>query len=206
MSNSLSAKLARARFAFKDESICLDGQLNKMREGLLAQLVVARRLAEDTKAGGDRRMALNPVRELEQQIKSLEERMVDSTITIRFTAVNNGQWQKWILQNPPRKGNALDQNIGFNTDRFFPLVAQETGRYVVEPGTTEAEFNDAMLEDITKEQWTQIDEAMTAGDWDRVSMTLIQLNQKDGQRGPDFRFLNSTATPDSETPSDSPVT
>ena len=206
MSSSLTEKLARARFAFKDESICVDGQLNKIREGLLNELVAARRAADDDKKGGDRRINVSPVRDLEARIREVEERMIASTITIRFTAVNNGQWQKWIVQNPPRKGNSLDQGVGFNTDRFFPMVAEETSKYVAEPGTPAEDFHDAVLEPITKEQWAEISNAMTAGDWDRVSMTLIQLNQKDGQRGPDFRFLNSIATPDSETPSDSPVT
>ena len=203
---SLDDKLNKATFAWQDELFCLNGPLNKQRDKLMQKLAEAVRTQEANKQGGDQRLNVNPVKIIQDEIEALEEQMREDSITIRFTAVNNGVWQKWILQHPPRKGNDLDRSLGYNAERFFWTAATLSSHYVSEPGTEEAKFEDATLDTITDSQWKKIDESLTAGDWDRIDMVLIGLNQKDGQRGADFLRRGSRTTTSSEPTSDSLVT
>lgn len=202
---ALKDKLAGAKFNFKDLTFCLDGTLNARRDSLMQELVTETAKAEQNKDGkGDGRLGFSKVSEVKKRLEALEERMRDKSIVLRFTAVNNGLWQKWIIQNPPRKGNATDQALGYNFETFFNLAARETGLYVEDAGTEENEFEDAITEDIAADEWAKIFEAFTAGDWDRIQLALITLNQREGARGVDFLGRGSTATPDSEPTSDSP--
>jgi len=200
--SKLDNVLDKAAFAFKDEPFCLDGTLNMQRDQLLTNITIAS-AAQGKPGTGDQRINTNPLGALKKELAELEEQMRDSTIYIRFTAVNNGLWQKWILQHPPRKGNTMDLNLGYNAAKFFEFAAHETGRFVEEYGVDGAED---VVADITPAQWVRIDEALTAGDWDRIDMTLITLNQREGSKGPDFLRNGSRKTESSEPTSDSPAT
>lgn len=202
--SSLSQKLAGAKFAFKDLSFCVDGTLNKQRDELMVQLALAQR-TEEQKAG-DKRINLTPVQDIKEQIAAVEDRMREHLITVRLTAVNNGLWQKWILQNPPRKNNALDQSLGYNTDVFFDTALRASGKYVEQLIVDDEGADSSELSDISPSEWGEILEVITAGDWDRICTTLLTLNQKDGQRGTDFLLNGSRVTPNSEPTSDSPAT
>lgn len=201
--SSITSKAANAKFAFKDESFCVDGTLNKRREQLMQELVLATRTQESDK--GDKRINASPVKDVQDRIDALEEQMREHLITIRFTAVNNGLWQKWIMQNPPRKGNNFDASMGYNTTSFFRHAAIQSSMSVEDHGTAE-DGSDAVLEPIPESEWVLLEDIFTAGDWDRIDMTLITLNQKDGSRGVDFLRRGSRETDNSETTSDSPVT
>lgn len=201
MSTYLSQKLAKARFAFADEPFCLDGPLNQKRDQALADLANAQskiERARERSGEGDVRINDTSIRDAEKALAQIEEEMRESLIVLRFTAVSDGQWNKWIVQNPIRKGNELDRSMGFNTDTFFRKVAKETCK-VYAPETDET-F------DISTEEWDLIIEAMTSGDWDRVSMTLLRINQREGQNGPDFLLSGFKRPQDSAPTSDSPAT
>lgn len=206
--SKLMEKLDGARFAFKDESFCVDGPLNRQRERLHMLLVNVMQTVGHKQEGGDQRISDAPVRDVKRQIDELEDKMRDKLVVIRFTAMNRGRWEKQIMQNPPRRNNQLDSSYGFNTDTFFKKVIQDEGvaMFVEEEGTEALNFEDAALAPISVAEWARLDEVMTAGDWDRICMTLLALNQKDGQSGADFLRTGSQPTTDSETTSDSPVT
>lgn len=200
---ALKDKLAGAKFNFKDQTFCLDGTLNARRDALMQELAIEAAKAE--KGSADGRLGVSPVNAIKDKIKALEEKMRAKSITLRFTAVNNGVWQKYIIQNPPRKNNQTDQALGYNFETFFERVTRDTAKYVENPGTEENEWEDAVLENIEPTEFTQIFESWTAGDWDRVQLTLITLNQREGARGVDFLGRDSATTPASEVTSDSPA-
>jgi len=202
----LKDKLERAKFAFKDEIFSVNGPLNMERDKLIEELLSAARTQAQKEGAGDQRINVNPVLAIKKQIAALEDRMRDDFVTIRFTAVNKGEWGKWIIQNPPRKNNDIDRAYGFNTDKFFEHALRASATYVDDPGTLEAEWEDAVTEPIDDEDWDRLVEAMTAGDWDRAQMTVLQLNQKQGQQGADFLRNGSLSTDDSEPTPDSPAT
>lgn len=200
--SSLDDKLAKASFGYRDLNFCLDGRLNKLRDKALAELSAAtgRAAATDERKDPDARLVSNPIKEAKKKVEAIEAQMTDLLVTIRFTAVSYGAWQKFIHQNPPRKGNSVDQNLGFNTQTFFDRVARETGKLVEEIDPENPD--DATLEDISSAQWDKLAESFTAGDWDRVDMTIIELNQRDGQKDMGHFARASKATPASEPTSD----
>lgn len=201
---ALKDKLKAVKFNFKDETFCLDGTLNARRDSLMQEVALEQAKLEAGKSNGDARLGQSNLKIIKDKIEALEERMREKSITIRFTAVNNGVWQKMIIQNPPRKNNDTDRALGYNTENFFFVAAQATGLYVEDPGTEENEYEDAVLEVIEPGEWAEIQEAWTAGDWDRVHLTLITLNQREGARGVNFLKRGSAAIPSSEPTSDSP--
>lgn len=201
---ALKDKLKLAKFNHKDLTFCLDGTMNARRDTFMQEVALEQAKIEAGKQGGDARLGQSNLKIIKDKIEALEEKMREKSITIRFTAVNNGVWQKMIIQNPPRKGNDTDRALGYNTESFFFTAAKLTGLYVEDPGTEENEFEDAVLEEIEPGEWAEIQEAWTAGDWDRVHLTLITLNQREGARGVDFLRRGFEATPSSEATSDSP--
>lgn len=204
--SSLGGKIkAASAFAFKDLPFCLDGRLNQQRDDLLFAVVNAQRTLENTNQGsGDNRLGRNELTAAKKALDSIEERMREKSIVIRITAVNNGVWQKGIIQHPPRKGNQIDVQLGFNTDTFFTDMLMDTGTLVIEPGTKEKDFEDAVTEEIEKSEWAELFETWTAGDFDRIQVALINLNQNDAKRGVDFLGRGSGATTNSETTSEAP--
>ena len=201
---ALKDKIAKAKFSFKDEIFCLDGRLNGRRDKLMQELAMAAASAEKGSTSGDSRLGRSDIKVIQDKIAALEERMKAVSVTLRFTAVNNGVWQKGIIQHPPRKNNDTDKALGYNFETFFPDMTKLTAQYVEEPGTEENDYEDAVLEDVSEADWNELFEAWTAGDWDRVQLTLITLNQREGARGVGFLGRASTSPLASEPTSDSP--
>jgi hypothetical protein len=185
--SGLSGKLAQAKYAFKDLNFCADGRLNARRDELMQELALARQKAKRNEDNPDPRLVDNQVRPLEEEMKRVEQKMRDSLYTIRITATNRGEWNKLKMQHPPRKNNPVDQNLGFNTETLFVAGVQKFGKFVTEPGTEEKDWADAVLEDVTEEEWKAAGETWTAGDWDRVDITILNLNAKASEN--DAAFL-----------------
>jgi hypothetical protein len=185
--SGLSGKLAQAKYEFKDLAFCADGRLNAARDKVMQDLVLARQKAKHSEDNPDPRLVDNLVRPLEEELARIEEKMREKLYTIRVTATNRGEWNKLKMQNPPRKGNPVDQNLGFNTDTLFVEGIQKFGKFVLEPGTEEKDWEDAVLEDVSEEEWKQAGETWTAGDWDRVDITILNLNAKASEN--DAAFL-----------------
>lgn len=190
--SALSDKLAAKRFPSKDITICLDAELSAERERAADAVAkaervlnLARKHAED--GTGDGRLAGNPVKaaekqlaEAEAEVQRVEERIRPVAVTLRFTAVPFGEWNKFIVQNPPRKG----KEEMFNPTTFWLFVARRTGKYVTESGG---------VEDISKEEWDELEQSLTDAEHDRLASTLYGLNKAES-RGVDFLSSNSGKT------------
>lgn len=193
-----------AKFNFKDLTFCLNGRLNARRDALMQELATEQMKIEKGQSAGDSRLGSSKVTDLKKQIEALEVKMREASVVIRISAVNNGVWQKWIIQNPPRKNNSTDAMLGYNFESFFPMALQGSAQEVEFAGTEAEDWEDAVLRDIDSEDWSVLYEAWTAGDWDRVQEVLIVLNQREGKRGVDFLGRASATTTASEPTSDSP--
>lgn len=174
--SKIDAALAAQKFAFKDVPVCLNGELNTERDRLHAELVQALKSRGDDTAK-DTRLGASPVADLQKKITAIEKEMLVATVTLRITAVPYGEYNKFVIQNPPRKNNAGDAKWGFNTQDFFTFVTKRTAKSVEDDGT---------LEDITDEQWTKIIASLTDGDHDRIGAAVIEVNRLQGARGVDF--------------------
>lgn len=174
--SKIDAALAAQKFAHQDVAVCLNGELNTARDKLHAELVQATK-ARGEDAANDTRLGSSPVAALQKKVAALEQEMLAATITLRITAVPYGEYNKFVIQNPPRKNNAGDAKWGFNTQEFFTFVTKRTAKSVEDDGT---------LEDITDEQWTKIIASLTDGDHDRIGAAVIEVNRLQGARGVDF--------------------
>jgi hypothetical protein len=174
--SKIDAALAAHKFSSRDVSVCLNGELNTKRDLLYAELSQVQK-AQDDGTASDTRLAASPVAAVKKKIAVLEKEMLAATITLRITAVPYGEYNKFVIQNPPRKGHAGDAQWGFNTQDFFVFVAKRTSKSVEDDGT---------LEDITDEQWSRIIASLTDGDHDRIGAAVIEVNRREGARGVDF--------------------
>lgn len=207
--SALSAKLSEKKFAHKDITICLDGTLSARRDEALGDLVAKQRTLEASREereqpATDARLASSPIAAFakavevaRETIAAIEDEMRASSIIIRLTAVSFGEYNKFVIQNKPRKDSVGDQQFGFNTQTFFMFVARRTGAYIDADGNSNV---------ITEEEWDAIEEALTDGDHDRLAGAVLDLNRRDGQRGVDFLLRASEVTPDSSETSESPET
>lgn len=174
--SKIDAALAAQKFSHRDVSVCLDGNLNAERDKLMLELAQAVKNQENG-TEHDARLSASPVAVAKKAVEKLEETMRAATITLRITAVPYGEYNKFLIQNPPRKGNASDAQWGFNSQEFFVFVAKKTSKSVEDDGS---------LEDITDAQWDRIVAALTDGDHDRIGTAVIEVNRREGQRGVDF--------------------
>jgi len=191
--SALSDKLAAKKFPSKDVTICLDADLSNERARAVEAVAsaervlrAARKAAED--GGGDTRLGANPVRPAEKTLanaeaalRDVEDRMRPVSATIRFTAVPFGEWNKFIIQNPPRKG----KEEMFNPSTFWLHAARRTGKYITESGD---------VEDISKEEWDDIEASLTDAEHDQIATALYTINKADS-RGVNFLSSNSEKTP-----------
>ena len=187
--SALSDKLAAKKFPSKDVTICLDAGLSAERESASEELVAAERglraAARTVEEGvGDTRLAANPVKAAEKKVAAaetgvqhVEDRMRPVSVTIRFTAVPFGEWNKFIIQNPPRKG----KDEVFNPSTFWLHAARRTGKYVTDSGE---------VEDISKEEWDELEASLTDAEHDRLAATLYSINKAE-TRG--INFLSSSS-------------
>lgn len=190
--SGLTNKLAAKKFPHRDVTICLDGELAAEREEAelalnraIAAAEQARRDAED--GTGDNRLGVSvsgPVKKARKVLEDVERRMRAVAVTIRITAVSFGEWNKFVIQNPPRKGK---QEL-FDGTKFFMALARQAGKYVDDDGS---------VHDIDKADWDAIEASLTDADHDRIAQTVFQVNKHDSTRGVDFLSSNSETTPTS---------
>ncbi|MFG3340529.1 hypothetical protein [Glycomyces sp. NPDC048151] len=82
--------------------------------------------------------------------------------TIRFTmrGLPRKQWTELLKSHPPRKDNLEDRKVGFNEDTLYEALVRKC---IVDPVPTD-------------EEWEQIDEALTQGEWTRLVTVAQTLN------------------------------
>lgn len=191
--SSLSSKLAAKKFAFEDVSFCFDGDLNleyaEARDALAdANVTAATKRQVDTDDGNaisDQRLTdpadSKAVTTARKRVEKASQAIQDALITLRITAVSFGEYNKFIIQNPGRKG----QEETYNPLTFFIFVARRTGKYLEADGT---------LSEITAEEWDDIEASLTDGDYDRLAMAVTLANRKNRTDGIDFLSSNSEET------------
>ncbi|MFF9565728.1 hypothetical protein ACF1AJ_20435 [Leifsonia sp. NPDC014704] len=194
--STLSEKLSARKFPQRDVTICLNGELSLRRDEAMAEMVRALQAEKEGRAT-DARLGQSPSAAAQRKVDEIEKEMRDESVTLRFTGVPFGEYNKFIIQNPPRKGNQIDLASGFNTQAFFMFVARRTGVHVDEQGREN---------EVTEAEWDAIELALTDGDHDRIAEAIITVNRREGQRGVDFLSPVSERTPDFSETSESPAT
>lgn len=178
--SKLRKSLDKASFRFEDVDVCLDGEAGVERDRLYRELGEAADAPRAT-------LAPPPVAEVQARIDALEESMRDDLVTLRFRALSFDRWNAIIALRPPREGVAVDQRKGYDIVGVTKAAA-EAGGWVVDGDKTEP---------IPADEWADLWEKLSGGDFDRVWGAITRLNETDGWAGVEFLKKGSTKTPDS---------
>lgn len=110
----------------------------------------ARRVASDSLAGKP------------EVPEELAARVEASTIRFTLRALPRGKWTELVKNHPPRKDSREDRQVGFNEATMYEALVRAC---IVDPVPTDQE-------------WAQIDEVLTEGEWIRLVQTAQTLNLK----------------------------
>lgn len=187
--SKLRKSLDKATFRFEDVDVCLDGEAGVARDRLYQEL---------GEAAEAPRLTMGPPAtvEVQSRIDALEETMRESLVTLRFRALSFDRWNAIIALRPPREGVAIDSRKGYDIVGVTKAAAEASG-WVVDGDTTES---------IPADEWADLWDNLSGGDFDRVWQAVTRLNETDGWAGVAFLKKDSTKTPDSTGTSDSPAT
>jgi len=187
--SKLRKSLDKATFRFEDVDVCLDGEASVERDQLYKELGEAANAPRLT-------MGPPPIAEVQSRIDALEDTMRESLVTFRFRALSFDRWNAIIALRPPREGVAVDARKGYDIVGATRAAAEASG-WVVDGDSTES---------IPADEWADLWEKLSGGDFDRVWQAITRLNETDGWAGVAFLKKDSTKTPDSTGTSDSPAT
>jgi hypothetical protein len=182
--SKLRKSLDKASFRYEDVDVCLDGEAGVERDMLYKEL-------------GDISAAkLDEVAAVQAKIDALEDTMRDALVTLRFRALSFDKWNGICAKRGPREGVAIDARKGYDIVAVTKDAAEVSG-WVVDGDTTET---------IPADEWADLWENLSGGDFDRIWGAITRLNESDGWAGVGYLKKGSTKTPDSTGTSDLPAT
>jgi hypothetical protein len=187
--SKLRKSLDKATFRFEDVDVCLDGEASVERDRLYKELGEAANTPRLT-------MSPPPIAEVQARIDALEDSMRESLVTLRFRTLSFERWNAIIALEPPREGVAIDARKGYNIVTATKRAAEASG-WSVDGDSTEP---------VALDEWKDLWEKLSGGDFDRIWGAVTRLNETDGWAGVGFLKKDSTKTPDSTGTSDLPAT
>lgn len=185
--SKLRRSLDKATFRYEDVTVSLDGELGVERDELYKEL-------EAAAASTDFRLGQVPGVEVKARIDALEERMRDALVTFRFRTLAFEAWNAVCAKHPPREGVSIDGRKGYNIVAATKEAAELSG-WVYDDGRTEP---------VTADEWADLWQNLSGGDFDRIWGAITRLNETNGWVGVDFLKKGSTKTPASAGTSVSP--
>jgi|GEM_PF-3408531 hypothetical protein len=185
----LRKSLDKATFRYEDVTISLNGELSVKRDQLYKDLGEAANAPRET-------MAPPATAAVQAEIDALEDSMREDLVTLRFRALSFDRWNGIIALRPPREGVAVDARKGYDIVGVTKAAAEASGWVV----------NGEATESIPADEWADLWENLSGGDFDRIWGVVTRLNETDGWAGVAFLKKDSTKTPDSTGTSDLPAT
>lgn len=152
----LDAALAAAKMPERTVDLCLRGDLQALFESLESELRESRAAgtAVDSLAGDPH------ARELAEQITALQDDMAAHTVTLTVRGITNPHWNKLVADCPVRDGNSTDRALGYDVDKFFPLLVK------------------TCLLDVTDEQWQKLYATISAGQFEALSDASLAVSRR----------------------------
>ena len=147
-------------------AICLDGDLLAEYEELNRELVEERRAAVT-----DKRVNNPELRKLEKRHAELYEAQAENTAEFKLRALRRDEWDALKDQNPPRKDNEEDKQLGYNPDALVDAVMAADG--VIESVTLAGE-----LVDFTAKDWAELSKDMTEAQYFEFQKAVIELHSQ----------------------------
>lgn len=161
---STKDRIAAAKLPERTVDICLRGDLQAEWEDLERQL----REAYAREQGDKRLNSGGESKRLAAQVEALQEQMRADTIVFRMRALSRKAWAELTRQHPPRKGEADDEQLGYNADTFA-VAAIRACTY--QPDDLDDEAWDHLLDDVLTEwQFVQMQNTVFALNVRRVDV------------------------------------
>lgn len=146
--------------------ICVDGSLSAQRDALAAQLKEEVRTGK--KSADDREGAKPHAQVLLEQLHELEDQIRSRIITIKLTQMPGSQWAALKLQHPVRPHSSqYDKAQGFDTDAV--------ARAALLTHAVRVSGDDEVP--VSKEQWDRLLEKVSGGDYERLTLGVLGVNQ-----------------------------
>lgn len=155
--SEIDAILSGAKKPEVTVKLCLRTDLQDQWEKLEVELRADDAAAADTlaKPPGNLKLA--------KQIRALEAEMEKANLTLTLRAMERAPWKELLSAHPPRKDVPTDWGMGYNPETMFDDLI---GKSIVEPVLDET-------------QLTKLLDALTAGQYDRLSNAAWTLNKSD---------------------------
>lgn len=150
--------LQRPRRAFR---LNTRGDLRAQIELLDAELVTLRNREKDRPASSMRITDTSDSQALAARIQGLQDEMEESWLDLEVETQRYADWEEFKRKNPPREGNEVDANAGFNFDK---LVFEFVPKCVVEP-------------ELDAEDWEAIFDYCSPADLRNLGSTVYALHQ-----------------------------
>lgn len=162
----IDAMLASAeeRIPTRDVKVCLDGDIAREREELLAALEVAEARDKDDQRLGVTDENAAPIRE---RLDALTEAAKTAVLTLRFTRMPGHRWAELTSLHPVRTDSPIDRHYGYNYDAVAWAAAVVTG--VIVEGDTE--------QPMTPEQWQKLLGVLAGSDVQAIRDAVWALNE-----------------------------
>lgn len=172
----------------KDVDIYIDGGLVAERDRLLQQF-------RDAKDDDDARAGQKPFAvRVQEELEELQARMADRVLTIRIWQMPGTAWAslkgRFPLKAKRDENSSMDLTVGFNTEAVARHALLKSAKRVKDDGETEA---------LTSAQWSKLFDTISGGDFDRLIVETININQLVGQAQTEQVLKASRRTGGSET-------
>ncbi|NCU41027.1 hypothetical protein EOL73_04730 [Candidatus Saccharibacteria bacterium] len=125
---------------------------------------------------GQRRRLSDPPANLEQELADVRAAMdaqraiIDSgKVRITFRGLTRGEFRRLLTAHPPREGDELDKQVGYNGDTFLDAYVES---HIVKAETLSGE-------PVTV-QWSEWADEMTNGQWEEIRRLCLGLTN-DGE-------------------------
>ncbi|GII87058.1 hypothetical protein Ssi03_50480 [Sphaerisporangium siamense] len=152
--------LGKLQLPEKSVPLCLRADLQARFDTLERDLRAAQRAPEQDSLAGSGATA----REIANQIEAIRTEMQAHTVAFLLRALPNKEWSDLLKQHPPRKGNQGDLVSDYNTETF-PVAALAAC---------------CKSPKMTEDQAGQLVDAITNGQWSRLTMAIGELNNGGG--------------------------
>lgn len=160
--SDLSSRLENRKMASKDVRICLDPNLLAQRDEAMKAITPP--------PGQDGRMAQS-AKDARTRVTEIEQQIRDASIILRVRGVGYTTYSRWMAECPPRKG----RQESYDASKFFMHAAKNSALYVDEDGTEQ---------EITAEEWEELDKRITDGEHDRIAQAVVYVNRSLGNVTP----------------------
>lgn len=99
--------------------------------------------------------------EAAEMVRAIEEEIEANSATFRFRGLPKDEWRALCDNHPPRKGNELDQYVGYDRDAVLDDAVR-------------ASLIDPVFDD---ESWAELVKVISSGEWDELRTATNQANR-----------------------------